>query len=205
MADNMHYYELFRRVPEEACKAFDNGTFKGTDINPQWRIQMLTEAFGPCGIGWYYTIDKQWSEENKGVTLAYCNVSLYVRVNGEWSKPIMGTGGNWEAKEVKGSGRASDECYKMALTDALSIACKALGIGADIWFSKGQTKYTMSDEDGIMARTDKPANMDEVMSEIQRASTMEELQTIYASHKELQSNQTFLGLLTSRKQQIARA
>ena len=31
----------------------------------------------------------------------------------------------------------------MAYTDALSIACKSLGVGHDIWYSNDRTKYTM--------------------------------------------------------------
>jgi hypothetical protein len=29
----------------------------------------------------------------------------------------------------------------MALTDAISVACKALGMGADVYFEKDRTKY----------------------------------------------------------------
>nr|DAM81950.1 MAG TPA: PROTEIN/RNA Complex, archaeal, ribosomal, 50S, protein.0A [Caudoviricetes sp.] len=36
----------------------------------------------------------------------------------------------------------SDECYKMATTDALSVAAKALGVGADIYWQADSTKYT---------------------------------------------------------------
>ena len=32
-------------------------------------------------------------------------------------------------------------CYKMALTDALSVSCKAIGIGADVYWAAGHTKY----------------------------------------------------------------
>ena len=53
MADNLTYYNYARQVPKEALKAFNNGRFSGTDINPMWRIKMLTEMFGPCGVGWY--------------------------------------------------------------------------------------------------------------------------------------------------------
>ena len=35
----------------------------------------------------------------------------------------------------------SDECYKMALTDAISVACKSLGMGADIYWGQDSTKY----------------------------------------------------------------
>jgi DNA-directed RNA polymerase subunit RPC12/RpoP len=41
----------------------------------------------------------------------------------------------------------SDECYKMALTDALSVACKALGVGADVYWQKDNTKYNDSKKD----------------------------------------------------------
>jgi hypothetical protein len=66
------------------------------------------------------------------------DLKLYVKTDGEWSKPIYGTGGNILLQK----GRMSDEGYKMALTDALSVACKALGIGADIYFGADKTKYT---------------------------------------------------------------
>ena len=35
----------------------------------------------------------------------------------------------------------SDECFKMALTDALSVACKSLGVAADVYFEKDRSKY----------------------------------------------------------------
>ena len=40
--ENMSLYNRVRQVPEEAKKPFDTGRFKGTDINPMWRIKVLT-------------------------------------------------------------------------------------------------------------------------------------------------------------------
>lgn len=140
--NNMQIYDAARAVPQEAQKAFDNGSFKGTDINPMWRIKKLTELFGPCGIGWYYEVVSERSETHHDQTMAIVDLNLYIKVDGEWSKPIFGTGGNLLVRPTKSGPRASDEGYKMALTDALSVACKALGIGADIYFSKDRTKYT---------------------------------------------------------------
>ena len=42
----------------------------------------------------------------------------------------------------KNGAHVSDECYKMATTDAISVACKQLGIGADIYWDKDKTKYS---------------------------------------------------------------
>lgn len=146
--DNMMIYEAGRAVPVEAQKEFSNGRFSGTDINPMWRIKKMTELFGPCGIGWYYEVLSERCEEHgDNDTIAIVDLNLYIKVDGEWSKPIYGTGGNVIKRLVKKPGKedridVSDEGYKMALTDALSVACKALGIGADIYFKADKTKYT---------------------------------------------------------------
>lgn len=141
--DNMLIYEHGRSVPPEAQKAFSNGSFSGTDINPMWRIKVLTETFGPAGIGWYTEVLSERSETYGETVMAIVDINLYVKVGDEWSKPIYGTGGNLIVQVTKSGARPSDEGYKKAYTDALSIACKALGIGADIWYSKDPTsKYS---------------------------------------------------------------
>lgn len=140
--DNLRIYNAGREVPQEAQKPFSNGKFSGTDINPMWRIKKLTELFGPAGLGWYYEVVSERAEEHGDVTIAIVDLNLYVKYDGEWSKPIYGTGGNVLLRK----GSTSDEGYKMALTDALSVACKALGIGADVYFAKDKTKYTAAQE-----------------------------------------------------------
>lgn len=134
--ENLRYYEAGRAVPENAQKPFSNGSFSGTDINPMWRIKKLTEMFGPAGIGWYVEVLSERAETYGDTVMAIVDVNLYVKENGEWSKPIYGTGGNQLVQVTKSGARPSDEGYKKAYTDAISIACKALGIGADIWYSK---------------------------------------------------------------------
>lgn len=145
---NMDIYDAGRAVPKEATKSFNNGKFSGTDINPMWRIKKLTEIFGPAGIGWYYDVVSERAEEHGDVTIAVVDLNLYIKQGGEWSKPIYGTGGNIILRK----GSTSDEGYKMALTDALSVACKALGIGADVYFDKDKTKYTAATDESRPAQ-----------------------------------------------------
>lgn len=140
---NMDIYNQVRVVPKEAQKTIKGGRLSGfTDINAMWRIQKLTETFGPCGIGWYYTIEREWLENGaNGEVAAFMDILLYYKQDGEWSKGIPGTGGSsFVAKERNGL-YTSDECYKMALTDAISVAAKAIGMGADVYWEKGRTKY----------------------------------------------------------------
>ena len=140
--NNLEIYEKVRSVPANATKQFNNGKFSGTDISPMWRIKTLTEQFGPCGVGWYYEIVSERCEQHHDTTMAIVDLNLYIKVDGEWSKPIYGTGGNTLVKTTRSGISVSDEGYKMALTDALSVACKALGIGADVYWDRDVTKYT---------------------------------------------------------------
>lgn len=140
---NLEIYNKVRAVPTEAKKPIIGGRLKGkTDINPMWRIKVLTEQFGICGIGWRAEITRQWLEEGaNGEKSAFVNISLYIKVDGVWSEPIHGTGGSsFVAKEREGYYN-NDECFKMAYTDAISVACKMLGVGADVYWDQDKTKY----------------------------------------------------------------
>jgi len=135
--ENLEFWEKLRTPPKQALKKIQAGRLKGmSDINPQWRLQMMTEVFGPIGIGWKYNIDRLWLEDGGGANkCAFAQVSLCVMDNdsGKWSEPIPGIGGSmFIAQESKGP-HTSDECFKMAVTDALSVAMKQLGVAADIY------------------------------------------------------------------------
>lgn len=144
--DNLSVYNKYREVPKEAQKPIQGGRMKGkTDINPMWRIKALTEQFGPCGIGWYYAPVKKWLEVCGDEVAAFVDIELFVKVDGEWSKPISGTGGSMLVAKEKAGPFVSDECYKMATTDAISVACKQLGFGADIYWGADRSKYDQGD------------------------------------------------------------
>ena len=140
--NNLDIYNKYREVPKEAQKTIQGGRMKGkTDINPMWRIKALTEQFGPCGIGWYYVPIKKWLEACGDEIAAFVDIELFVKVDNEWSMPISGTGGSMLATKEKNGVFVSDECYKMATTDAISVACKQLGFGADIYWGADSSKY----------------------------------------------------------------
>lgn len=141
--DNLSIYNLARSVPKEALKEIQAGRLRGkSDINPMWRIKTLTEQFGMCGIGWKYSITKQWLENGGNNEIsAFVNIDLYVKINDTWSDAIPGTGGSSFVANERNGLYTSDECFKMALTDAISVSCKALGFGADVYWDKDSTKY----------------------------------------------------------------
>ena len=176
MADystNMDIYERCRSVPAEAQKQFNNGRFSGTDINPMWRIKKLTELFGPSGIGWWTEDVKYWLEQGSdGTVAAFCSLSLRYVLGDKTSQPVHGIGGNVFIQK----NRTSDEAFKMAYTDALSIAAKALGVGADIWFANDRSKYEQQDKWDDL---ENPEDWTDVFTAMGDASTLDELRAIF--------------------------
>ena len=162
VADYLRIYDAVRSVPEDAQKIIRGGRLNGmTNINPMWRIKKLTEQFGACGFGWYYDIKKMWLENSMASDEIVANVEidLYVKIGDEWSKPIRGVGGSMFLAQEKNGLHTDDEAYKKALTDAISVACKALGMGADIYWDSDSTKY------------DRTADREEVVGSIKERET----------------------------------
>lgn len=137
MMDKTYIYNQARIVPQEARQNITAGRQKGkTSINPMWRIKKLTELFGAAGVGWKFDLpifeEKQGA---KGEVVVQCYTSLYIRTeDGAWSAAIPGIGGAKLIVSEKEGLNTDDDAYKKAYTDAQSVACKALGIGADVYF-----------------------------------------------------------------------
>lgn len=196
--ENLKLYNDVRAVPKEALKEILGGKLKGkSDINPMWRIKTLTENFGPCGIGWYYEITNQWLEQgSNGEVAGFCNINLYYKYGEQWSRPIPGTGGSSFISKTKNGMEISDEVYKMALTDAISVACKALGFGADVYWATDRTKYDKQTEVAQQAEVKQPATpakpaqatsedeINKILAEIRSTTNKAELTAKWKQYKD---------------------
>lgn len=215
--NNLDLYNKLRVVPQEALKQIQAGRLRGmSDINPMWRIKTMTEHFGICGIGWKYTITKQWTETYGNETKAYCNIDLFVKVDGQWSDAIQGTGGSSEVTMERNGAYVSDECYKMALTDALSVAMKALGVGADIYFEKGKniqdhsSKYAMQEDlaqdqpsSSVTTTTQyHPNDINEAMQYLGRCTSKEHLMWVAQTYQPLMSNAQFMQAMSAKRKEL---
>lgn len=217
---NLRFYEMLRNVPQEALKPIVAGRLKGkSDINPVWRIKAMTDAFGPCGIGWKYEIVKQWQEAYGQEVKSFTNINLYIKVNGEWSEPIPGTGGATIVEISKSGLYVNDEGYKMSLTDALSVSMKALGVAADIYYSENAQKSlyeTKYDQQSYMAQQmQQPQNQQQITQTQQQAMFTQDIQNeiaacqdtnallnVWNKYPMLWNNASFSGAVTARKDQI---
>ena len=146
--DKMEIWQALEKTADEAKKPIEAGRLKGfTDINPCWRMKRLTEIFGPCGVGWKYNIvSTHVIPGANDEVAAFVDILLYFKKDGEWSEGVPGLGGSMFVAKERNGMHTSDECFKMALSDAIGTACKALGMSADIYFSKDRSKYTTAQD-----------------------------------------------------------
>ena len=127
---SMDRWNKLAKPPATALKEIKGGRLSGkTDINPQWRYKAMTEVYGECGIGWTYSINRLWLEDGvDGEKVAFAQISLWAG-----DKVIPGIGGSMLIAKEKGGMHTNDEAFKMAVTDALSVAMKMLGVASAIY------------------------------------------------------------------------
>jgi len=155
--ENMRIWDKVKTPPKGALKRINGGRLNGmTDISPQWRLQVITETFGPVGFGWTYQIKDRWIEDGaEGIRCCFAHVAVKYKEDGEWSEWFEGIGGSMLVAKEKAGLHTSDECYKMAVTDGLSVAFKASGVAAEVYLgnlnhdSKYQTEVPQTPLDKL--------------------------------------------------------
>lgn len=135
MSENLKIWNSVKQVPTNLLKPIQFGALKGkSDINPQWRMQAMTEAFGVVGHGWTYRIVRTWSEYAPDQSvMCFAEVAVKTKLDGQWGEEFSGIGGSALVSKNKNGLQPNDEGYKMATTDALSVAFKSVGVAADIY------------------------------------------------------------------------
>src|SRR5689334_15352383 len=114
--DHLSLWNALKRTDPKATKPFQRaGGFRGTQIDPAWRLQMMTEIFGPIGKGWGYE-QLEWTVAERMVFIC-CRVWYVDPQTGE--KHF--TGPQWGGTEMvrrnrDGTERPDDECFKMSMT-----------------------------------------------------------------------------------------
>ena len=147
MRDNLEFWNALKRTDPKATKPFQRpGGFRGTQIDPAWRLQMMTEVFGPVGKGWGYE-QLEWTVAERMVFIC-CRVWYIDPQTGE----KYFTGPQWGGTEMvrrnrDGTERPDDECFKMSMTDAIGKCMLQVGLAADVYLGQfDDSKYREESE-----------------------------------------------------------
>jgi hypothetical protein len=159
---NRRFWDRLKDVTDTtALKGFTRGGgFSGTDINPTWRMERMTEVFGPIGWGWGYQVVKRWTETFGAKQVVFTTVRCWYVPEGEqpyWPKNEEGIPDRreppinalWTGEQDGGTevARTPDEVYKQAITDGFGKTCAQIGLASSIYRGKwDDSKYKEDQE-----------------------------------------------------------
>ena len=131
---NMKIWETLSKTNPEFTKPLPGyGGKKLTTIDPMYQIQMMTDMFGPVGLGWKYKVDYKYID---GLVFAEVTIKYFTD---EWHEygPVCSV-----QNLSKINGKLDDEAPKKAMTDAMTKAFSHLGMSADVFLGKfDDSKY----------------------------------------------------------------
>lgn len=143
MSDNKALWNKAFKTDPAAVKPITGKDYGGNSPKPYWIIERLTDEFGPCGIGWGYSIDSERFERfSETDTLHVAKVTLWY-VMGEKRGEVTQMG-QTKATYVtsKGQFKVDEDAPKKSVTDALVKCASYLGFAGDIFSGRwDDSKY----------------------------------------------------------------
>lgn len=133
MSDNKALWKRAFMTDPRAVKPITGKQYKGNSPKPYWIVERLTDEFGPCGIGWGFTILSERMER-----LTETDV-LHVAVVRMWYE-LGGKRGEFEqigqtkaVYQSKNGTMVDEDAPKKSVTDALVKCASYLGFAGDIF------------------------------------------------------------------------
>lgn len=134
MSNNKALWKRAFMTDPRAVKPITGKPYKGNSPKPYWIVERLTDEFGPCGIGWGFTILSERFERFGA------DESLHVAVVRFWYV-LDGKRGEFEQVgqtrssyvTSKGAFIVDEDAPKKSVTDALVKCASYLGFAGDIF------------------------------------------------------------------------
>lgn len=136
MSDNKNM-KLWQRVcvtDPAHVKPITGKQYKGNSPKPYWIVQRLTEEFGPCGLGWGYSILSERMERLTDTDVLHVAVvRLWYVLDGQRGEveQIGQTKATYKTKD--GGTMVDEDAPKKSVTDALVKCASYIGFAGDIF------------------------------------------------------------------------
>lgn len=134
MSDNKALWKRAFMTDPRAVKPITGKSYKGNSPKPYWIVERLTDEFGPCGIGWGFTIlSERFERFGPDESLHVAVVRLWFEFDGKRGE--FEQVGQTRASYVTASGKfmVDEDAPKKSVTDALVKCASYLGFAGDIF------------------------------------------------------------------------
>lgn len=134
--------EVFKTDPKHV-KAITGKDYQGNSPKPHWIISRATEVFGPCGIGWGFTVSNERFEAWGDSDIAHaCLVTVWYKWNGERGEVCQMGQTKAAYKTNAGKFKVDEDAAKKSVTDGMVKALSLIGFAGDIFSGRwDDSKY----------------------------------------------------------------
>jgi len=132
--DNKALWKRAYTTDPKAVKAITGKQYSGNSPKPYWIIERLTDEFGPCGIGWGFSIlNERFERFSDTDTLHVAVVRFWYVMDGQRGE--LEQVGQTKASYTtsKGTFLLDEDAPKKSVTDALVKCASYLGFAGDIF------------------------------------------------------------------------
>lgn len=149
MADsaNLTLWRSVEKTPTEQTKKITGKSYQGNSPKPHWIVMRATETFGPCGIGWGFTVEERVEdgamiEPGFFEKMHVAKVRVWFKWNGERGEVEHVGGTMFSGRYASGKLFTDEDAPKKSVTDALIKALSMIGFAGDIFLGRyDDSKY----------------------------------------------------------------
>lgn len=184
----MNNKELWDRVCKtdpRAVKPITGKQYQGNSPKPYWIVERLTEEFGPCGIGWGFSILNERMERLTDTEILHVAVvRFWYEQNGKRGE--LEQIGQTKAVYAKNAGglMVDEDAPKKSVTDALVKCASYIGFAGDIFSGRWDDSKYVAEVAREYEEKDRAANPERArwladwLAAIDAAATVGELKAV---------------------------
>lgn len=134
--------KVFKTDPQHV-KPITGKTYQGNSPKPHWIVSRATEVFGPCGIGWGFTVSNERFERWGETDVAHaCLVTVWYKWEGERGEVCQMGQTKAAYKTAAGKFLVDEDAAKKSVTDGMVKALSMIGFAGDIFSGRwDDSKY----------------------------------------------------------------
>lgn len=140
---NLALWLSVEKTDPRHVKSITGKQYSGTSPKPYYLVHKATETFGPCGIGWGFSIVEERIEEGAGgERMSIARVRVWYKWDGERGEVEHVGGTPFCGQRASGKAFTDEDAPKKSVTDALVKALSMIGFAGDIFMGRyDDSKY----------------------------------------------------------------
>jgi len=158
---NKTLWESVCRTDPAHVKPITGKQYQGNSPKPYWIIERATDTFGPCGIGWGFTVvSERFERLTETDVLHVAHVRAWYVFDGKRGE--VEQVGQTKATYLTSNGKqmVDEDAPKKSVTDALIKALSYIGFAGDIFSGRWDDSKYVAEVRDEYAQVSKPAYSD---------------------------------------------